>query len=134
MFHKILFSLLVSLQVSSCSSGVEVTNFIDRFFFSVFADTLFEKPKITGFREIHLSDDVYINGFVRVEGVVAEKGDFGTYIILSHNDDRLIVATTDLTVSDQVDLSLGVAVSVLGNVEVGKKGMPFLRAQSLKLN
>lgn len=117
-----------------CSGKFKSSAAVDMLTFRLIADTIFEKPKIVGFKEIHLSNDVFLNKLVQVKGIVVERGDLGTFIIIAEDDDRLIIATTDLLREFRQNLSVGSDISVLGTVESGKKGMPFLRAQSIKLN
>lgn len=128
------YLLLVLLIMQGCGLGSKFTESVDQLAFKIFSDTIFEKPKIVGFREVHLSQDFFSGRLVKVSGVVIDKGDLGTYITLGEKDDRLIIAITDLVPTYWQGIAVGQAVSALGIVEVGKKGMPFLRAHSLKLN
>jgi hypothetical protein len=134
-YMKRMLILIASIVfIEGCGEKFNPTVFFDKVIFTQIADTIFEKPKIVGFKEIHLSNDFFTDKLVQVKGNVVEKGDLGTFIILGEGDDRLIVATTDLVREFRQRIYIGHSISVLGTVETGKKGMPFLRAQSIKLN
>jgi hypothetical protein len=54
-------------------------------------------------------------------------------LVLGDQEDRLIVATTNVIGSGDSNLAIGTDIGVVGTVEAGKKGMPFIRAYAIHL-
>jgi hypothetical protein len=84
-------------------------------------------------KELRLSGNI-IESEVEIEGQVEEVSANNTYFVISDQTARLLVVTTEVlpTVRDVVfQNGKGSNVKVIGKVEIGKKGLPFLKASAI---
>lgn len=129
------YSLMVvfSLVLVSCRRSEKIGLKFDEVFFEFFGETLFIKPELVSFKEVHLGLEQVDKKFVKVTGQVIDLGNHETYIVIGNKEDRLIVATTASYRSSDQKLNVGSNVGVVGVIEAGKKGMPFLRAYAINI-
>ncbi len=125
--------LAVLLGIFSCKGGENIGLSLDETLYSVFGHTLFIKPELVSFKEVHLGMDHVEKKFVMISGRVLEIGSHQTYLVLGDHEDRLIVATTSVIGSNDKKMAIGSHIGVVGMVESGKKGMPFLRAHAIHI-
>ena len=125
-------ALLVSLV--SCKSGESTGQFCDRLLFQHFGVTVFHKPTLVPMKEVHLESGRLSGKELLVKGVILEMGKNGTYFVISDQTARLLVVLTELE-------DAGVAlknqrprmVQIIGTVQSGKKGLPYLKASSMNI-
>lgn len=116
-----------------CNKARDLSNMFDMVSFRFTGGTLFSNPNQKTMKEIHLDKGVLLGKDVVVEGHVAEVGRFLTYAVLSDDTARLLVLLTDL---DSVEFLTGThnarqKLKILGSVENGKKGLPFIQARAI---
>lgn len=120
--------------LSGCFKTEEVPGRVDRWSFNRFGGTLIGNPDLLTLKEIHLDTGTLTGREVIVEGQVSEVSKQGTYLVLKDTTARLLVVLTDVeTASSELAEAKPKTLRVLGTVESGKKGMPFLKARSLNL-
>lgn len=135
MKHSIL-KLIVILSllslVTSCliESGIRsAQNSISTRQFSV-SDS-FAKP-ITA-KELHLDTGKLTNIAVSVEGQILATGDQFTHLLLSDDSGRILVQLTKLPNIEEFFRRFKPSrIKVIGVLERGKKGLPFLMADTVK--
>ena len=120
--------------VIGCDFCRDVTRDIDSSMFSMAGGTIFLSPVSLSMKEVHLESAPLIGRDVILEGDVAEVSEYYTYLVLSDDTARMLVVLTEL---DQIGALLKVKdpkkLKILGTVESGKKGFPFLMAKSIML-
>lgn len=95
--------------------------------------TILSNPASVSIKELRLSGNKLASEVV-IEGKVEERSDNSTYFVISDETARMLVVTTDLTprMSEVVFKGVeGSSVKVIGRVEIGKKGLPFLKASAI---
>lgn len=106
---------------------------VERLAFQTSGFSVLSNPATVSIKELRLSGNK-LETQVVVEGRVEEFSKNSTYFVISDDSARLLVVTTDLPpkVSSIVYKGgRGSWVKVIGKVEIGKKGLPFLRASSV---
>lgn len=129
-----IFSIVLIFFQMSCQKVNNVGNLIDLQLFQKFGWTMFSKPGLVTMKEIHLDKGVLAGQVIAIEGDVVELGKYRTHLVVSDNTARMLVVLTD--VYEALDLSddiLGQKIKIVGTVEDGKKGLPFVMAKSFNI-
>lgn len=132
-------SLLLCLVFFSlgCNEVDSLKRYVDYASFKVIGGTLFSDPNQVTTKEIHFDSGRLLGREVIVEGQVLSYGKFDTYLVLSDESGRMLVVLThivgvDSDVEDTIKRQQNRSVlRVLGSVERGKKGLPYLLARSV---
>lgn len=97
--------------------------------------TLFLEPTLVTTKEIHFDAGRLLGATVLLSAAVEELGKHDTYIVVSDGSGRMLVVLTNLEDSGFVKNDLKEKkVEILGTVERGKKGLPYILARSVKLS
>lgn len=133
------FQVLVVLLVLSggCGRVEDFYGAVDSLVFRSIGGTVFSKPDQVTLKEIHLDKGALVGQDVMVEGQVIETGRYDTYMVMSDTTARMLVVLTDVDDTMRV-LSKDVKVTktpvkIIGTVEYGKKGLPFIQARSFMI-
>lgn len=118
-----------------CVSGCEpakIKERIDRQWFSYLGETLFEDTHHITTKELHLDSGAMLGRQIIFEGEVVSKGQYDTYVLMRDTSGRMLVVLTQVigaekTLAEPVPKRL----KVLGTVERGKKGLPYILAQAM---
>jgi hypothetical protein len=125
------------LLATGCARVQELPSLVDRWSFEHFGSTPFSNPETLTLKEIHLDNGNLAGREIVVEGKIVQVSDHSTYLVLSDDSARMLVVLTDLDQSGPLaQLSGGTksrVMRVLGTVESGRKGLPFVKARSLSL-
>lgn len=131
----ILMGMLLTVQ--ACSRPEQVWRYVDDLVFSSVGSTVFFKPEQVTMKKIHLDKGALVGQNVMVEGHVIRTGRYDTYMVMSDDTARMLVVLTDVDNKMSVltrDIKSGrFPVRVIGTVEYGKKGLPFIQARNLRL-
>ncbi len=125
---------ILFLMISGCrddSNGI--FNSLNSMIFKSFGFSLGNNALNLSIKELRLSGNI-TESEVEIEGQVEEVSSNNTYFVISDQTARLLVVTTDLLpkVRDVVfEKGKGSSVKVIGKVEIGKKGLPFLKASAV---
>lgn len=124
------------LVFSSMASGCSAKNLHDRLdmlSFEKFGGTLFSNPTQVSTKDILFDGSPLSGAPVIIEGHAAEVDKHRTYLIIQDNFGRLLVVLTNVSNSPLVGkgLSGSMRIRILGSIDHGKKGLPFLIARSL---
>jgi hypothetical protein len=132
--RKSVFFIAMLLVCTGCRSETQsLMRSLDSLIFKTSGVSLLSNPSSVSIKELRLSGNKLETELV-IEGQVEEMSKNGTFFVISDHSARLLVVTTDLSrrISDTVFKgSQGAAVRVIGKVEIGKKGLPFLRATAI---
>ena len=125
---------ILFLMISGCrddSNGI--FNSLNSMIFKSFGFSLGNNALNLSIKELRLSGNI-TESEVEIEGQVEEVSSNNTYFVISDQTARLLVVTTDLLpkVRDVIfEKGKGSSVKVIGKVEIGKKGLPFLKASAV---
>ena len=121
-------------MISGCKvDSNSIFNSLNSMIFKSFGFSIGNNASSLSIKELRLSGNI-IESEVEVEGQVEEVSSNKTYFVISDQSARLLVVTTDLLpkVRDVVfQKGKGSKVKVIGKVEIGKKGLPFLKASAV---
>lgn len=134
LFHALMLLVVVS---SGCGRIENFYGAVDSVVFRAIGGTVFSKPDQVTLKEIHLDKGALVGQEVMVEGQVIETGRYDTYMVMSDTTARMLVVLTDVDDTMRV-LSKDVKVTktpvkIIGTVEYGKKGLPFIQARSFMI-
>ena len=125
------FLILTVFFVSCKKFSENVTNSIDARGFRVFGGTFFSSVEEVSINQLLLDTANLANRTVIVEGDILSIGDYFTYLIVNDESAKLLVVLTGM--EDYVlKIRQNQRVKILGQVESGKKGFPFIKAQSIR--
>lgn len=132
-FYRIGVIGLVALVVSGCkfSPNAPWARLVDRVTFQWFGGTMVSSPQQLSMKAVHLDQGTAIGRDVIIEGRVLEFGKNETYLIIADESARMLVLLTHLTPTQQSFRdTVPRSVRILGSVERGKKGLPFILARA----
>lgn len=129
---SVLWMAFLSLLLSGCWNGSNVSTVVDVWLFREAGGTIFSSPEKLTLKEIHLDNGTLIGRQVIVEGFVEEVNPLGTFLVISDSAARLLVVLTDLGHVDVLPKKTD-SLQVFGTIESGKKGLPFLKAVGIRL-
>lgn len=130
-----LFIAINAFALLGCDSIRNSVDNVDQWSFKRVGGTVFQAPSLLSLKEIHLAGSQLADKVVVVEGQIFKFNELGTYLILKDQDAKLLVVLTDLVGTRQSLLNAPkpVNVKVLGTIQRGSEGLPFVKAQSLKI-
>jgi len=133
MRNCVLALVATMLSLSGCSRFERAATWVDQLAFAHLGGTLFTDPSRLSLKEIHLGDGTFTGREVIIEGRVAEVSQHGTYFVLTDDSARMLVVLTDLAGAAPVWATdtKPRAVRVLGTLESGQKGLPYVKAQAI---
>jgi len=132
-----IFTILALMSlIHGCEQGSDLKKIIDYQSFEYIGGTLFSAPSQVTMKEIHLDKGLLFGQEVMLEGTIMEIGSYQTYMVLSDNTARMLVVLTDLDFYDVIgeENLQGEQVKILGVVDYGKKGLPYILAKSIVVN
>jgi hypothetical protein len=125
---------LTALTQVGCQRELEhLIETVEGLTFKAAGVTLLSNPASVSIKELRLSGNSTESEVV-ISGKVEERSDNSTYFVISDDSARMLVVTTDLTprMSEVVFKGAdGSTVKVIGRVEIGRKGLPFLKASAV---
>jgi hypothetical protein len=128
MLRLLALTVLLSL-LPACKSARDG---MDQRAFRWFGSTVFSNPTQVKMKEIHLDSGTLLGSEIVIEGAVVKLGEFSTHLIISDETARMLVVLTELVNSPELSAKKSPQLlRVLGTVERGKKGLPFVMAKSL---
>lgn len=128
---RVWVTLALCLGISGCEPA-QLKEKIDREWFAYVGETLFEDTHHITTKELHLDSGAMLGRKIIFEGEVVSKGQYDTYVLMRDSAGRMLVVLTQVigaekTLSEPVPKRL----KVLGTVERGKKGLPYILAQAM---
>jgi hypothetical protein len=119
--------------LSGCSGSGNLWRDFDSWIFAKYGKTIFVKPEELTVRGVHLGTGEVTSSDVVIEGRITDVSEHGTYFVLFDDVGRLLVVLSEMG----TDVPIGAfeqsgSIRVLGSIESGKKGLPFLRARAIR--
>lgn len=128
---------LLFFVVSGCKNDSNsIFSSLNSLIFKAFGYSIGNNASRLSIKELRLSGNI-IESEVEIEGQLEELSSNSTYFVISDQTARLLVVTTELLPavrSDVFQSGKGSHVKVIGKVEIGKKGLPFLNASALTIS
>lgn len=126
------------VSILFCISCEKIENFkrgIDYSSFSWSGGTLFSEPSIVTTKEIHFDLERYLNNEIIIKGKVEVLGKFDTHLVISDSSGKMLIVLTHIEhAKELLSEQLAQNIGILGSVQRGKKGLPFVLAKSIKLD
>jgi hypothetical protein len=120
------------LLIFACSACNNFSERVDRLAFESFGGTLLSSPKEVTVKEIHLDNGKLLGKKVIVQAAVVEVGEHATHLVVADSAARLLIVTTMLTNAPELlEKANPKSFRVLGTVERGKKGLPYVLAKAI---
>ena len=127
----------VSLSLCvACSAMEPLAGYFDRKTFEILGGTFLTEPQQVTIKEIHLDTSEIISGKkIVIVGHVVEIGKFETYVVVTDGTARVLVSLTDLSdvALGHYDIKKNLRFRILGSIESGKRGLPYIQATALKV-
>jgi uncharacterized protein YdeI (BOF family) len=126
----VLVSMLLGL--TACKGENDIIHWIDKAYFYRTGKLLLANSVELTTKEIHL-DNGGLNGKnILLKGDIVQLGEYDTYFVLVDESGRMLVLTTKVP-EDELTVAVKQKVKVWGVLERGKKGLPFLMAEGVKV-
>jgi hypothetical protein len=118
--------------MASCQGGESLNQWIDYNSFSRTGGTLFSDPQKATTKQLHFDNGLLLGQEVIVEGTLVQMGKYFTHLILEDDMGKILVVMTRLDNAEALFRKAKFKrIKVLGGVERGKKGFPFISARSI---
>lgn len=113
----------------------ETANSIDLWVFKLFGVTLISNPEKVSMKQVHLDSGILYGRSVIVEGDIVEVGNYSTHLVISDSTARMLIILTEILPKLGTEEELkGKSIKVLGSVENGNKGLPYIQAKVVAIN
>lgn len=123
--------MMVLLLLTGCSGDEGFSSLIDRMSFRLTGGTVFSSPAQITTKELHFDTGRLLGQDVIVKGTVVVRGKYSTHFVVEDGSGRILIKLTEMPDSREQPEAGSVAVKVLGTVERGKKGLPYIMASSV---
>jgi len=125
-----ILSILIAFFATSCSG--DLGTWLDTSTFHSFGSTLFSDPQQVSLKEVHLDAGQLVGKTVVIEGNVVSVGKCQTHLVLADSTARMLVVLTKIHgETERYEKKAPKFVKVLGVVERGKKGLPYISALAI---
>ncbi len=105
---------------------------IDACLFDTIGGTVFLNPQQVTAKELHLDTGILIGKPVVIEGKVSSIGKYQTHVVLQDETADILVVVTDIVANDgAIESRLNQNIRILGTMERGKRGLPFVVARGI---
>lgn len=130
-----LLGLCMMALHAGCTRLERAEEGVDRWSFGLTGGTVFSEPFQVTTKQLHFDTGKLFGQDVVLEGKIERKGEAGTHLVLSDAEGRILVVMTQLESSfrELEDPAVG-GLRVLGRLERGKKGLPYLLAKAVKVS
>ncbi len=126
-------SVISLFILSGCSGWVPLSSRLDAVFFGLVGGTVFSDPYKVTTKQLHFDTGELFGKDVIFEGFVTEKGELSTYVVVRDEDGRMLVVLSQVDDAyktlDRGDVNY---IRVLGRLERGKKGLPYILAKAIR--
>jgi len=119
--------------LTGCQGQLSLTQRVDVTSFRLIGHTIFANPPNVACKDIHLDSGMLLGTPVILKGELVSIGEHYSHLIMADDTGRMLVVLTDM-LNPEARLGEGdfSSLAVLGTVERGKKGLPYLRARSIR--
>lgn len=118
--------------LSGCWGGHSLSESVDAFSFNLTGGTVFSDPSQVTTKELHFDTGHLLGKEVILEGKIVFTGKYFTHLVMNDDSGRMLVVLTHLDNAESLLKKKGTeTIKVLGTVERGKKGLPYVLARSI---
>lgn len=122
------------ISMTACQSAKNIGEGLDNWSFARTGGTIFGSPFQVTTKQLHFDTGELFGKDLVLEGDVEYFGASFTHLLMADGEGRMLVVTTGLPETNQAFAELKSArVRVLGRLERGKKGLPYLMARSVDI-
>ena len=115
-----------------CESQFSFTEKIDHYFFKLSGGTIFSDPGQLTTKELHFDTGSLLGQEIIVEGDVVKTGKYHTHLVITDGSGRMLVVLTQIGETEKIfQDDFPKKLKVLGTLERGKKGLPYILAKSI---
>ncbi|MCX6129060.1 MAG: hypothetical protein NTX25_08375 [Proteobacteria bacterium] len=108
-------------------------NSVDELSFAWTGGTVFTEPFQVTTKQLHFDTGDLFGRDVILEGEIEERGESSTHLVMSDQEGRILVVLTAVDNSYKFLNKPNINhVKVLGRLERGKKGLPYLLAKAVR--
>ncbi len=132
MKHALILIGVILLSAGCKPFSDSVIDSMDAKSFSLFGGALFSSFEEVSIKQLLLDTPNLIDRKVIVEGEVLDIGEYSTYMVINDDSSKLLVVLSEIDV-DPAIATKSKRVKVLGCVESGKKGAPYVKAKSVRV-
>lgn len=126
------FFIIISFFLTGCQKLNPIRDSIDDVSFKWSGGTVFSNPQQLTTKELHFDTGNLLGRSVIIEGDIVLTGNYFTHVVLSDASGRMLIVLTQMEdAEDILKRKKPSRLKVLGTVERGKKGLPFILARSL---
>ncbi len=125
------FRILILIMIlSGCQAEGGVKQYLNRLNFNLTGGSFFSDASEVKVKQVLLDNGTLLGREVIVEGLLVDAGDFATHLIIKDKTGQMLVLLTDVdNILRKIDaISQKKIIRVLGTVERGKLGLPYLGA------
>jgi hypothetical protein len=124
--------IFLAFFLGSCQGDDPWDKWIDYKSFSMTGGTLISDPQKATTKQLHFDNGLLLGQDVIVEGSLVQMGKYYTHLVLEDDMGKILVVMTRLdNAEDLFKKAKFKKIKVLGGVERGKKGLPFISARSV---
>lgn len=117
----------------SCYGKRPISSLMDQYWFNLTGSTFLSETPELPLKAIQFDNGSLIGREIIIEGSIVKVGQFLSHMVLADNTGRMLVVLTDIVEAGKlIGPSENGSMRILGTVERGKKGLPFVQAKSLK--
>lgn len=129
---KPIISVISLLILSSCHSVQSLSTGLDTWSFAQTGGTIFGSPFQVTTKQLHFDTGELFGKDIVLEGKVEYFGPAFTHLLLADKEGKVLVVTTELPESyKEFSQVHNPRIRILGRLERGKKGLPYLLARAV---
>lgn len=126
-------TLVLSLSALSCKKIQALKDDLDETSFAWTGGTVFGEPFQVTTKQLHFDTGDLFGKDVILEGDILDRGELSTHLVMADQDGRILVVLTGVDESYRILAKDSVNhVKILGRLERGKKGLPYLLAKAVR--
>jgi hypothetical protein len=124
--RNLISMLAFSAILTGCTNGIR---WLDASSFGSFGTTVVTDPQQVSLKEVHLDAGQLVGQTIVIEGSVVTIGKYQTHLVLADSTARMLVVLTKVhDTTEEFEKRPPKALRILGTVERGKKGLPYVSA------
>lgn len=126
--------LIFLVLIVSCNRDGHFKKEMDYTIFAAFGSSVFDNYPATTIKEIHLDEGKRLGKEVVVKGEIIKIGKFNTHLVIKDQVGKILVILTQMDNIDDFLKQKSIRnIEVLGSIERGKKGLPYVLARSIHI-
>lgn len=129
---KPVIAVFALLTLASCHSVQNLSAGVDTWSFAHTGGTIFGNPFQVTTKQLHFDTGELFGKEIVLEGKVEYFGAAFTHLLLADKEGKVLVVTTELPESyKEFSQEINPRIRILGRLERGKKGLPYLLAHAV---